>query len=297
MNAELGIVDDEPIDSLRRRRAYAVARVSRLRGDITPRVASCGTEPIPIACACGLVGAVKSCRQWWLCGECRARRSPTLGKDIRRGLDAALSAAVDEWAATGGRGMKPRLILLTFTNQHTGDIGADHDAIAEGWRKLYKRMHEDFGLFSYVAVWEVTRGRDGLGHVHMHVAAIWRYRDWSRIREQWERACPTSHYLDIKKERRDGKPSSPGSVGNYLGKYLSKGVDVDGFAPHLRAEVSAGFYNQRSVMTSVRFWRREPKCCAKCEQRYRLVEIELAPLAWRLPDLTAHIYAHEPPTG
>ena len=42
----------------------------------------------------------------------------------------------------------------------------------------------------------------------------------------------------------------------------------------MRAEVSAAFYNQRSVFTSAFFWRRIAKCCAKCHERYRLVEVE-----------------------
>lgn len=280
---ELGIVDDdpEPTESLRRRRAYAVARCSSLRADLAPRLVDCGTEFLPIACKCGLVGATKNCRQWWLCRDCRRKRTPVLGQDIRRGLEAALSAEVEEWGKQGARGMKPRLILLTFTTKHTGDIGADQESIATGWRKLYKRMHEEHGAFPYVAVWEVTTGRDGLGHVHMHMACVWRYRHWGKIREQWERYCEGSQYLDIKKERRDGEVSSPSSVGNYLGKYLSKGCDVDGFTPYLRAEVSAAFYNQRSVITSLHFWRRIPKCCAKCSERYRLVEIERLPILER----------------
>jgi hypothetical protein len=158
-------------------------------------------------------------------------------------------------------------------------------------------MHEDYGAFSYVGVWEVTPGRDGLGHVHMHVAVVWRYRDWKRIREQWERACPTSNYLDIMERRKDGRDSSPTSVAAYLGKYLSKGVDTAGFDGRMRAEVSAAFYNQRSVLASIGFWRREPKCCAKCRERYRLVEIEMPPIIDRIPSGPIHLYFHglEPP--
>jgi hypothetical protein len=259
---------------MKRCRAYAVARVQRLGADIVPRLVDCGEESLPIACGCGFVGAVKTCRQWWLCGACRARRSPALGAEIRRGIDAALVEAITEWGANGGRGMRPQIVLLTLTQKHTGDLSADQAALAAGWRGLYKRMHEDYGAFPYCGVWEVTRGRDGLGHVHMHLAVVWTYRDWGRVREQWQAACPTSQYLDIKRKRKDGKPSSAASVANYLGKYLSKGADVGGFDGRMRAEVSAAFYNQRSVITSRYFWRKTPKCCRKCMQRYRLVEVE-----------------------
>lgn len=271
------IANAEPgadVEQLKRCRAYAVARVARLTADIAPRLDACGTVSIPIACACGLVGAKRRCRQWWLCGDCRAKRAPSLGADIRKGLDAALSAEVYRWGDGGGRGMRPQIVLMTMTTEHTGDVGADQGAIALGWRKLYKAMHADYGAFPYCGVWEVTRGRDGLGHVHLHVAVIWRYRDWARVREQWIAACPSSQYLTLVAKRKDGKASSPSSVGKYLGKYLGKGADVAGFEPRLRAEVSAAMYNQRSVVASAHFWRRVEKCCAKCNERYRLVEIE-----------------------
>lgn len=177
--------------------------------------------------------------------------------------------------------MKPGIVLLTMTQQHSGNLTADQEALSEGWRGLYKRMHADYGACPFVGVWEVTPGKDGLGHVHLHVAAVWRYRDWSRVREQWLSACPTSRYITFVRERKDGKPSTPASVANYLGKYLSKGADLSSFHPRLRAEVSAAFYNKHSVMTSSRFWKRLPKCCAKCQERYRLVELEKAePFSW-----------------
>lgn len=195
---------------------------------------------------------------------------PGLAHDIRKGLAWALDNEVSAWGADGGRGMKPQIILLTLTQEHSGDLRRDQDAVAEGWRGLYKRMHEDYGKFPYVGVWEVTPGTDRLGHVHLHVAVIWRYRDWSRVREQWLAACPTSQYLDIKARRRDGKDSSPSSVAKYLGKYLSKGADVGAFDARLRAEVSAAFYNKHSVLCSSGFWRRVAKCCNKCSERYRM---------------------------
>jgi hypothetical protein len=288
------------LPQLQRCRSYAVARVARLTADLAPRLASCGDEGLPIACACGLVGAKKTCRQWWLCGDCRAKRTPQLGADIRRGLDAALSAAVTEWGSRGGIGMRPQLVLLTLTQAHSGDLGADQTALADGWRKLYKRMHEDHGSCPYVGVWEVTRGRDGLGHVHMHIAVVWRYRDWARIRAQWVAACPTSQYLTFIAKRKDGKASSPSSVAKYLGKYLSKGADVGGFDARLRAEVSAAFYNQRSVISSAYFWRRHEKCCAKCHERYRLIEIEPVSCFDRIAGgQVINVYGHglEPPAN
>ena len=289
------------LDALKRRRAYAVARVARLRADIKPRLEGCGVESLPLACACGLVGAKKTCRQWWLCLECRARRAPQLSAGIRKGLQLALERETEKWGRRGGHGQRPQIILLTLTQKHSGDIVADQQAIATGWRALYKRMHERYGSFPYVGVWEATRGRDGLGHVHMHVAVIWGYRCWKQIRKMWGRACPTSLYLDIKRKRKDRKASSPASVANYLGKYLSKGADASGYTPTQRADISAAFYNQRSVLTSLHFWKKHKKCCSKCQQSYRLVEIEIESIRQRLCDLpeqTINLYFHglEPPS-
>lgn len=305
LNADIGtLTADNPwhgdLPQLKRCRAYAVARVARLSADMLPRLSWCGTEPLAIRCGCGYVGARKTCRQWWLCGSCRAKRSPSLAANIRSGLDTALSAAVSEWGARGGVGMKPQIVLLTLTQAHSGNLSADQTALATGWRTLYKRMHEEHGAFPYVGVWEVTRGTDGLGHVHMHIACVWRYRDWGRIREQWVRACPSSQRITFVAKRRDGKASSPSSVSKYLGKYLSKGVDLSGFDGRLRAEVSAAFYNQRSVITSAYFFRRREKCCRKCHERYRLVEEPKPTLDELIPGgLTVNLYFHglEPPSN
>lgn len=303
LNADIGtLAADNPwhgdLPQLKRCRAYAVARVARLSADMLPRLSWCGTESLPIRCGCGYVGARKTCRQWWLCGSCRAKRSPSLAANIRSGLDASLSAAVSEWGARGGVGMKPQIVLLTLTQAHSGNLSADQTALASGWRTLYKRMHEEHGAFPYVGVWEVTRGTDGLGHVHMHIAAVWRYRDWGRIREQWVRACPSSQRITFVAKRKDGKASSPSSVSKYLGKYLSKGVDLSGFNGTLRAEVSAAFYNQRSVITSAYFFRRREKCCRKCNERYRLVEEPKPTLDELIPGgQTINLFFHglEPP--
>jgi len=291
LNREIANLGPEApeLDELKRRRAYAVSRVAKLRGDIAPRLVECGVEPLAIVCGCGPVPARKTCRQWWLCADCRAKRTPSLTRDIRNGLKHALDNEVKEWGRNGGRGQAPQIFLLTLTQQHSGDLGVDQGAIAEGWRGLYKRLNEDNGKFPYVGVWEVTKGTDGKGHVHMHVAVVWRYRDWKRIRAQWETACPTSMYLDIKKRRKDGKDSSPSSVAKYLGKYLSKGADVGAFTPVLRAEVSAAFYNKHSVLTSKGFWRRLTKCCQKCMERYRLSTEDPVIEVWhRVPPSELH---------
>jgi len=131
----------------------------------------------------------------------------------------------------------------------------------------------------------------------MHVALVWRYRDWSRIRDQWISACPSSQYVTFIAKRKDGKPSSPSSVAKYLGKYLSKGADLGGFNATMRADVSAAFYNQRSVLASLGFWLRIEKCCRTCRERFRLVELEAVSVFDRIASGPLSLYFHglEPP--
>lgn len=159
-----------------------------------------------------------------------------------------------------------KVVLLTLTIRHTGDVEADRRELAAGWRRFYKSMWSRFGKFPYVGVWEVTPGRDELGHVHAHVAAIWPYRDWSVCAALWREACPTSERISFVASRRDRRPSDPKSVANYLGKYLSKGIQGVDFSPALRSRVVAGTYNTRWVFTSRRFWQYFQPCCKACGQ-------------------------------
>jgi len=260
----------------KRRRAYARSRLEGLRADIAPRIEACGGETLPIVCRCGPSGTRTECRQWWLCSTCRVKRSHILERDIRKGLHRALASEVEAWERDGARGIRPRIVLLTFTTTHEHGIMFQQRSIAEGWRKLYKRMHEEFGSCPYVGVWEVAMGPhgDGLGHVHLHVATVWGYRDYERVRELWDRACPESLYMHIVPHRRDRRPSTASSAACYLGKYLSKGVDSARFSPQQRADVSAAFYGQHSVVASQRFWDRPPKICGKCLERYRLLSAD-----------------------
>lgn len=155
------------------------------------------------------------------------------------------------------------------------------------------------------------------GHVHMHVACVWTYRDWGVIAELWKRACPRSEFISIVAKRDDGKPSSPSSVTKYLGKYLSKGVNVDSFTPELRADVSAAMYNAHSTDASTGFWLPDNHDCRKCLRRIkRVVAVEAwvfdtvkgnggetywlqrrATLEEQLPSITQAVWHHalEPP--
>jgi len=176
---------------------------------------------------------------------------------IREGLDAAML----------GRPRGDMLVLLTLTIEHSGDIERDRADLAAGWRRFYLALRRRYGVCPYVGVWEVTPGEDGQGHIHAHVAVVWPWRDWSLCHRLWRAACPRSTRISFVARRRDGLASTPKSVANYLGKYLAKGMEAEGFTPELRANVVAGTYNTRWVFSSRRFWQPFVPRCQACQQR------------------------------
>jgi len=238
---------------------YALRRAAALGRPYRSRLAGCGTKGIRVKCGCKGWRGMRpyTCRQHLMCDLCRKSRARRLGMRIRSGLEAALT----------GRDRGDMLVLLTLTIEHSGDIEKDRADLAAGWRKFYLACRRRWGTCPYVGVWEVTPGDDGQGHVHAHVAVVWPWRDWSLCSRLWRESCPRSTRISFVARRRDGRESTPKSVANYLGKYLSKGMEAQDFTPELRARVVCGLYNTRFVFTSRRFWQAfEPRCCA-CHQR------------------------------
>lgn len=236
---------------------YARARRAALERPYVARLLKCDRYGLVTKCGCKGKRDTRwfSCRQHLTCPRCLRSRSRQLQQRVRAGLEAAFAAS--------GPGSK--LVLLTLTTRHSGDVAEDRDAIAAGWRALYRKLHKvGWGKFPYVGVWEVTPGHDGKGHVHAHVAVIWPFRDWSVVRRLWLASCPTSERITFVASRRDGRESTPQSVANYLGKYLSKGVQTHEFSPELRADVAAASYQARWVFSSVRFWQPWVPVCPGC---------------------------------
>jgi len=249
---------------------YACDRVKALRSTLRLRMEGCGRTWLPIRCDGGRrLELARPCRQWWVCPRCRGRRAASLRTRIVDGLTSAMAKATAGGCRVGVR-------LLTLTAEHSRDLDATREAIAQGWRAFYKAMREWLGAVPYVGVWEVTPGRDGLGHPHLHVAVIWpRFVPYGRVHTLWRRACPESKRISIVDDyqaRRNGaKRASIGAEGaaNYLAKYMSKGVEVAGFNDDLRGRVLASFYNRHLVLTSRRFWQEKP--CPCCGGRWRRV--------------------------
>lgn len=84
-----------------------------------------------------------------------------------------------------------------------------------GWKKLYNRMRDNFGISSYVKVWE--RHADNRFHLHGLI-------DNSEITERWlkdnARACGMGYQVDLH------TVDNAGQVAGYIAKYFMKSESV-----------------------------------------------------------------------
>ncbi len=232
----------------RENRALSMGRPFRAK------LAKCARAGVEVKCGCPGKRDVRwyTCRQHLMCERCQRARSKRMGARIRAGLEQA-------WEGAPRNSM---VVLVTLTLAHSGDVAADRAALALGWRRFYKRMFR-FGYekFPYVGVWECTPGLDGKGHVHMHIAAVWQYRDWGLLSDLWRDSCPTSTRINFIASH------TVRSAAKYVSKYMSKGVQTSEFTPALRARVLHASYNTRQVFSSVRFWKFFEPCCQACNSK------------------------------
>lgn len=264
-------------------------------------------DRIPIACACRRGEALVRCRQWWLCGDCQVQRAAEKKFRISQALQSAFDADFAEWEKHA-IGIKPRFVLLTLTVRHSGSIAADRESLNVAWRKFYKKMNARWGKFPYAGVWEITPGRcktcEGYtevkpnstrarchcehpkpeGHVHCHIVAIWRYRDYDKVKRLYRAATRDDSYINIIPRRKDGKPTTARSAAKYIAKYISKGVQGESYTPELRADVSAAMYNAHGFMVSRGFWLPRKHECKKCKHTIRRVTPCKAEIFDRIPE-------------
>lgn len=231
-------------------RAYAGRRARRLAATYASKGATCERGGRAMRCGCGPRVVWYGCRQHLTCERCRRKRSRKTVARIRNALDAMVARA------PAGH----RVVMATLTVRHSGDVAADRRALVEGWKRFRKAYRRRWGAFPFIGVHEVTTGRDAKGHMHAHVLCVWPWRDWSYLHALWTAACPQSARINFQALR------SARAGAEYVGKYVSKGVDTVDFTPEMRARVLAATYGARWVFTSRGVWVPFAPLCPCCGQ-------------------------------
>lgn len=216
-------------------RAYALER------PWTDRANECGSDylgAVALACmACAWQGPRPvSCGLVAWCNRddakrCGRRYRGRVYKRLVDGLRREHGRELAAWRAAGfRRGKRPSLTLVTLTVRHSGSIAQDRKTIQRGWERLRAWLHlVDGRALPFALAWELTPGRDGLGHVHAHVATLWPFRDLRALDAEWSRATDGQgvnvDVLSASAAKRKGKirTAEPGAAASYIAHYVDAG--------------------------------------------------------------------------
>lgn len=233
-------------------------------------VDACRTRMRMVRCKCGPREVPVGCDLVQLCEWCRKRHWRRWRRKITRALDAHVRAARGSWHGTGRRGRLPGVYLITLTVPHSGSIAVDRDVIGRGWRKLTKAASAGRWWGAYALTYEVTPGKDGLGHVHAHIAAVSSWIPYDDLHRVWREATG-ARVLDVSAPSGSTRRES---AADYLAKYVTKGVDPTVFTGQKAGELLIAFRGKRKVSTSVGFWsptKEREATCGTCGARHELV--------------------------
>jgi len=255
-------------------RAYA--RAKGLARRLDTRVHGCESESALVwhCHACGNRHATpKRCGARSVCASCSAYR-PGLTKRMRAGLGRALREARDRWNKQGRPALRePRLSLLTLSVVHSGDVEHDRRIIERGWARLRAWLAKVGAAHSgYLRTWELTRGDDGKGHVHVHVAILLPWLPLDELTEAWRRATDGAGEQANLARHRVGKrhassrKTSASSAVSYVAKYVTKGSVSRAWGPDVAAGWVRASAGHRSYTTSRALLVREPSphLCPGC---------------------------------
>lgn len=205
------------------------------------RVAKCATDEIPVSCECAWKWAPILCGVRWLCARCRDRYYYAFRERAVVGLKA------------NGEG---HFITLTVPRAPVED---QWRTLREGW-KSWRALAQDFygRSWPFLAVVEVTPGRDSRGHVHQHVAYHAHGRqDWARWRHWWTMSTGGIAFF----KQMYGTPEKRAG---YLAKYTSKGVDIATWPVELGMEVLRAARGRRLIASSRGYLPPQERGCASC---------------------------------
>lgn len=87
------------------------------------------------------------------------------------------------------------------------------------------------------------------------------------LHDVWRDALPGALVVDVKAPRNAANDAW--STGDYLAKYVTKGVNPAEFTGRKAGELLCAFRSRRKVSTSTEFWLHPPKQCECCHQSWR----------------------------
>lgn len=252
--------------------AWHDQRASKLARPFAARLSKCGDAgTVHVTCrGCGLTHArAVGCRLRAWCGTCADEWGARQRKRAVKALGAAHRGALAEWNRLGRpRGHRPDVAMLTFTRRHSGSVEADAAAIRKGLPNVRRWLqHRNGGAYAYLAVWEVTNGRAGDGHVHVHVAACLGFVDVRELAAAWARIVDGGG-VDMstrgKLTRRGVRVSTPESAARYVAKYAAKGIRADALSDENAAAWVRITHARRVVCASRGFFSTVEKTPCEC---------------------------------
>ena len=195
------------------------------------RIGSCAHAVLSRVCPdCNIryIFRVNLCRDR-LCPVCAWRRGKALTARLRR----AVSYNVDRNPAN-----PPRYVLLTLTlkNCDWSQLKKNIGRMMEGWKRLSRRAAFKRAVLGWARTFEVTRGKDGKAHPHLHVLLEVPlkyfekdgplYLEHDALVRLWAQCLGVDYMpsVDVRAVRR-------GKVGGAIAevtKYLAKGSDIEG---------------------------------------------------------------------
>lgn len=213
---------------------WHAARAAGLRRGFASAVGRCSTWTAA-RCSCGAKSVATRCSRR-VCPSCATRKRQRTYSRLREGMAREAAAAVAQWSAGRGRlpvgdhrRLVPRWTMITLTLAHSGDLAADLARLRGGWDRMRAWLRAELGRMpAFAVVIEVTPGRDGLGHVHAHVAILLPWVSWGRIRAAWAgHVGQDDASVDFNAGGKRGTKTrnarrNPDGCAKYLAKYVGK---------------------------------------------------------------------------
>ena len=152
--------------------------------------------------------------------------------------------------------------MVTLTARHSGDPVRDRETITKAWRRWHRWLQRELGYApAYAGSWELTPGKDGLGHAHVHLCFVTHNFDYGRARQAWQSAIEDPEATwDVTSSKNASKACG------YVAKYICK--VQHGIPDEMHAAWLGGTYAKRVVTASRGMLAKIP--CPCCRQYWAL---------------------------